>query len=206
MNSTLYDLGCSLGAASLSMRHHLTKDGCEIISVDNKLLGRYYYQNRTKAQFEEIPSYLIDALIATEDVRFYKHEGLDFRSTMRVIVKSIILRNKSAGGGSTLSQQLAKNLYSRDNNGVLTMPVAKIKEIITAKRLEKVYSKEEILEMKLFGDGPKHKMIDCFLGDFVAIAIDKYMFVLNEGKSYKAHHAGLLEDEMMVPLIIYSKK
>ncbi|KFZ26144.1 MAG: Type I phosphodiesterase / nucleotide pyrophosphatase [Candidatus Izimaplasma bacterium HR2] len=69
-----------------------------------------------------------------------------------------------------------------------------------------LYSKQEVLDMKLFGDGIQHKMIDSFLGDFIAIAIDKYMFVLNEGKSYKAHHAGLLEDEMMVPLIIYSKK
>ena len=69
-----------------------------------------------------------------------------------------------------------------------------------------IYSKQEVLDMKLFGDGPKHKMIDSFLGDFIAIAIDKYMFVLNEDKSYKAHHAGLLRDEMMVPLIIYSKK
>ena len=69
-----------------------------------------------------------------------------------------------------------------------------------------LYSKQEVLDMKLFGDGIQHKMIDSFLGDFIAIAIDKYMFVLNESKSYKAHHAGLLEDEMMVPLIIYSKK
>ncbi len=69
-----------------------------------------------------------------------------------------------------------------------------------------LYSKQEILDMKLFGDGKEHPMINDFLGDFIAIAIDKYMFVLNEEKSYKAHHAGLLEDEMMVPLIIYSKK
>jgi len=69
-----------------------------------------------------------------------------------------------------------------------------------------IYSKKEILEMKLFGDGPQHNMVDKFLGDFIAIAIDKYMFSLKDDKEYKAHHAGLLPDEMMVPLIIYTKK
>ena len=69
-----------------------------------------------------------------------------------------------------------------------------------------LYSKQEVLEMKLFGEGKQHPMIDDFLGDYIAIAISNYMFVLNEENKHKAHHAGLLEDEMMVPLIIYSKK
>ena len=69
-----------------------------------------------------------------------------------------------------------------------------------------LYTKQEVLDMKLFGDGTQHIMVDSFLGDFIGLAIDKYMFVLNQDKAYKAHHAGLLEDEMMVPLIIYSKK
>jgi penicillin-binding protein 1A len=133
----------------LELKQVRNNQATEIISVDNKLLGRYYYQNRTNASLDEIPSYLIDALVATEDVRFFRHAGLDIRSTLRVIVKSIILRDKSAGGGSTISQQLAKNLYPRKNHGILTMPVSKIKEIITARRLEDVYSKEEILELYL---------------------------------------------------------
>ncbi|MFC2104702.1 penicillin-binding protein 1A [Bacteroidota bacterium] len=120
-----------------------------IYSVDNKLLGRYYYQNRTNARYDEIPNHLIKALVATEDARFYKHKGVDFRSTLRVIVKTIILFNKSLGGGSTLSQQLAKNLYGRRDHGFLTMPVAKIKEIILARRIEKLYQKDEILELYL---------------------------------------------------------
>lgn len=69
-----------------------------------------------------------------------------------------------------------------------------------------LYSKDEILEMNLFGEGKKHEMIDNFLGDFIAIAIDKYHFTLRDDKVHKAHHAGLLPDEMMVPLIIYTKK
>lgn len=69
-----------------------------------------------------------------------------------------------------------------------------------------IYSKKEILDMELFGHGPQHLMIDKFLGDFIAIAVDKYLLSLSDERDYKAHHAGLLEDEMMVPLIIYSKK
>jgi penicillin-binding protein 1A len=124
-------------------------EATEIISVDNRLLGRYYYQNRTNTSLDEVPSHLIDALVATEDVRFYKHKGVDFRSTMRVLVKSILLFDRSAGGGSTISQQLAKNLFPRKNYGILSMPVAKIMEIIIARRLEQIYSKEEILELYL---------------------------------------------------------
>ncbi|MBN1116623.1 MAG: transglycosylase domain-containing protein [Bacteroidales bacterium] len=121
----------------------------EIITVDNKLLGRFYYQNRTNALLDEIPSELIDALIATEDVRFFSHNGVDTRSTFRVLIKSILLFNKSAGGGSTLTQQLAKNLFPRKSFGILTIPVVKTKEIIIAKRIEKMYSKHEILELYL---------------------------------------------------------
>ncbi len=120
-----------------------------IYSVDNKLLGRYYHQNRTNARFEDIPDHLIKALVATEDVRFFKHKGLDFRSTMRVLVKTVMMFDRSSGGGSTLSQQLAKNLYGRADHGIFTIPVAKIKEIILARRIEKLYSKEEILELYL---------------------------------------------------------
>ncbi len=121
----------------------------DIISVDNKLLGRYYYQNRTNATLEQIPEHLKNALVATEDVRFFEHNGVDGRSMMRVLVKSILLFNRSAGGGSTLTQQLAKNLYPRKNFSILTLPVAKIKEIMIAKRLEKVYLKNEILVLYL---------------------------------------------------------
>lgn len=121
----------------------------EIISVDNQILGRYYYENRTNAKFSDLPQHLIDALIATEDIRFFKHNGVDFRSTMRVVIKSILLFDKRYGGGSTISQQLAKNLYPRKQYGLLTMPVVKFKEIIIAHRLEKIYSKQDILELYL---------------------------------------------------------
>lgn len=118
----------------------------EIYSQDSILLGKYFIQNRTNAQYEDLPDYLVKALVATEDSRFYEHKGVDFLSFTRVLILSIIL-NDDAGGGSTITQQLAKNLYGRKNYGPLTMPVNKFREVIIAGRLENVYSKEEILEL-----------------------------------------------------------
>ncbi len=118
----------------------------EIYSQDSILLGKYFIQNRTNAKYADLPQYLIDALVATEDSRFYEHKGVDFLSFTRVLILSIIL-NDDAGGGSTITQQLAKNLYGRKNYGPLTMPVNKFREVIIAGRLENVYSKEEILEL-----------------------------------------------------------
>ena len=85
----------------------------------------------------------------TEDERFYQHSGVDFRSTMRVLFKTILGGDRSSGGGSTISQQLAKNLYGRKNKGRFSILFDKMREIIIARRLEKVYSKEEILTLYL---------------------------------------------------------
>lgn len=120
-----------------------------VYSSDDKVLGKIFTENRTNAKFEDLPQHLIDALVATEDARFYEHEGVDRRSMLRVLVKSILLGDESAGGGSTLTQQLAKNLYGRSSYGFLTLPVNKFKEIILATRLEEIYSKEQILELYL---------------------------------------------------------
>ncbi len=121
----------------------------EVYSADNYLLGRYYLENRTNTQLKTIPKHLIQALTATEDARFYQHHGVDARSTFRVLLKSILLFDKSSGGGSTLTQQLAKNLYPRKNIGFLSLPAAKIREIILARRLETVFTKDQILELYL---------------------------------------------------------
>jgi len=90
------------------------------------------------------------------------------------------------------------------NDGLHTMFQTEFEKHFSSKF--KLYSKQEILDSKLFGDGVIHPMIDSFLGDFIGVAIDKYMFTLSDSKHYKGHHAGLLEDEMMVPLIVYSNK
>jgi penicillin-binding protein 1A len=121
----------------------------EIYSADDVLLGKYYIQNRTNVNYEDIPQYLVDALISTEDARFYRHNGIDKRSILRVLFKTILLQKESSGGGSTITQQLAKNLYRRKRYFIVTTPVNKFREMIIAVRLEKVYEKKDILELYL---------------------------------------------------------
>jgi penicillin-binding protein 1A len=127
-----------------------------VYSSDKILIGQYFAQNRTNIRLEDIPVHLKNALVATEDKRFFTHKGYDLMSYIRVFFKTILLRNNSGGGGSTLTQQLAKNLYGRDNYGFLSLPVNKIREIFIASRLEAIYSKDELLLMYLnsipFGD------------------------------------------------------
>jgi penicillin-binding protein 1A len=121
----------------------------KVISSDEKLLGLYYYENRTNSKISNLPQALIEGLIATEDVRFYQHHGFDNRAFFRVLIKSVLLFDRKSGGGSTISQQLAKNLYPRKDRGRFSLAVEKVKEIITARRLEKIYTKEQILELYL---------------------------------------------------------
>jgi len=120
----------------------------EIISVDAKILGKYYIENRSNAHYQDINNAIIDALIATEDIRFKKHSGIDTRALFRVAFGLITGSNK--GGGSTITQQLAKNLFPRktDRNFIETV-IIKLKEWITATKLERNYSKDEILAMYL---------------------------------------------------------
>lgn len=120
-----------------------------VYSADSVLLGKYYSQNRTIATYENLPPNLLNALLATEDIRFYEHAGVDFRALARVSW-GIITGNRGAGGGSTISQQLAKNLFPRENlDTSFKMVVRKIKEWIIATRLERYYTKDEILSMYL---------------------------------------------------------
>ncbi len=121
----------------------------ELYSEDGVLLGKYYVENRTNADFDEISGPVAEALIATEDARFFEHRGIDFRALLRVLVKSILLSNDSAGGGSTLSQQLAKNLYPRKDYALFSLLINKLREAFIARRLEKTYSKEELLKLYL---------------------------------------------------------
>ncbi|TPE46289.1 penicillin-binding protein 1A [Pontibacter mangrovi] len=121
----------------------------EVYAADGELLGRYYIQDRTNVKYENISPTAIKALVATEDARFYEHSGVDARSLARVFIKTLLLQHESSGGGSTLSQQLAKNLYPRKNYMFWDMPVNKLREMIIARKLETIYSKEEILELYL---------------------------------------------------------
>ncbi|EON77327.1 Multimodular transpeptidase-transglycosylase [Lunatimonas lonarensis] len=130
----------------------------ELYSVDGVLLGKYFRENRSPVTYNELSRNLINALIATEDVRFDKHSGIDARGMIRVLFKSLILQQKGAGGGSTLSQQTAKNLFktrTKDMQGALSripglnMLIIKCKEWIVATQLERSYTKDEILTMYL---------------------------------------------------------
>ena len=120
-----------------------------LYSEDGELIGKYYIENRTNVKYEGITRNALDALIATEDVRFYEHQGVDKISMLRVFFKTFLLRHRSSGGGSTISQQLAKNLYPREEQQVTFMPVVKLKEMFTARRLENIYTKDEILALYL---------------------------------------------------------
>ncbi|MCU0455960.1 MAG: transglycosylase domain-containing protein [Bacteroidales bacterium] len=126
----------------------------QVISEDEVLLGLIALENRTWTDYEELSPHLVNALIATEDIRYYRHSGIDLRGLVRAVVKTIILRQPT-GGGSTISQQLAKLLYPRDADTVsaftrkVRLGVSKFKEWQTAVKLEKSYTKEEIIAMYL---------------------------------------------------------
>ena len=123
---------------------------------DSTVLGRLYIENRAPVKYENIPKQMVKALLSTEDARFYVHSGVDPEALARVFVKTFLLRQKSQGGGSTLTMQLAKLLYSdRDFKDMNFVEKAfgyyyrKISEIITAIKLERAYTKEEIITMYL---------------------------------------------------------
>ncbi|WP_075591648.1 penicillin-binding protein 1A [Labilibacter marinus] len=121
----------------------------EVYTENGVLMGKFYYQNRLSIENQTISQHAKNALVATEDKRFFQHEGFDIVSLGRVVFKTVLLRNKAQGGGSTISQQLAKNLYGRKRYGPFSILVNKSKEIFIASRLEDVYSKEEILTLYL---------------------------------------------------------
>jgi penicillin-binding protein 1A len=120
----------------------------EVYSADLKTLGKYYVQNRVNIHYKDLSPNLINALKATEDVRFEEHSGVDIKGLFRVFVKTIILQ-QDAGGGSTLTQQLAKNLFPREDMNKIRLVLRKLKEWIIAVKLERNYTKQEILAMYL---------------------------------------------------------
>lgn len=124
-------------------------EASQVVSSDRIVLGRYYKENRVTIDLSDIPSHALDALVATEDARFFEHKGVDIIALSRVLVKSILMGDASAGGGSTISQQLAKNVYGRKSYFMLSMPINKIKEMIIASRIETVYTKDQILALYL---------------------------------------------------------
>lgn len=126
----------------------------EVYSEDGKVIGSFFLQNRSVVDYDELNSALIAALVGTEDMRFYNHSGIDFISLARVGIKSVALGDMKQGGGSTITQQLAKNLFPRDTvsnrskvGKYSRLIISKLKEWVTAVKLEYNYTKEEILAM-----------------------------------------------------------
>ncbi len=128
----------------------------EVYTKDSILIGKYYLYDRQPIAFEEFSKHTLDALVSIEDERFYNHSGIDYKSLLRVAIKTLLMQDQSSGGGSTISQQLAKNLYPRKERASTNIVVNKVKEMIIASRLEAIFSKEEILTHYLntvsFGD------------------------------------------------------
>jgi len=128
----------------------------EVYSADSVLLGRYFIQERSDIRYNQLPEHVVNALLATEDIRFYEHNGIDYRSLGRVLFKSILFQNDASGGGSTLTQQLVKNLFPRKRYWMFSLLINKMREMVVASRMESVYDKNTLLALYLntvpFGD------------------------------------------------------
>lgn len=131
------------------LQNPINKSATEIYSSDAQLLGRYYKgrDNRVPINYNEIDKDIINALIATEDIRFYKHSGIDLRGLIRAVFG--VLTRSNSGGGSTITQQLAKQLYSPGAGNIIERAFQKPIEWVIAVKLERMYSKEEIIAMYL---------------------------------------------------------
>jgi penicillin-binding protein 1A len=154
-----------------------------VYSSDAEVLGKYYKENRVNVKFDELDEDLVNALIATEDARFREHSGVDLKALGRS-VKGLVTGNSSAGGGSTLTQQLAKMQFPRERLNKIEIVFRKIKEWIIAARLEKHYTKEEILTMYL-------NKFD-FLNQAVGIKSAAYIYFGKDQDSLKVEEAAML--------------
>ncbi|MDE6416305.1 MAG: penicillin-binding protein, partial [Duncaniella sp.] len=157
-----------------------------LYSADGEEIGRYFKGtgNRVYADYDEISPYVVDALISTEDVRFEDHSGIDLRGLGRVLFKTILMGNKNAGGGSTITQQLAKQLYSPGTSGLISRAMQKPIEWMIAVKLERYYSKDEILKMYL-------NQFD-FLYNAVGIKSAAYVYFGKEAKDLNIEEAATL--------------
>jgi len=131
------------------LRNYRNPTASVVLSSEGETLGRFFTENRIAITYDQVPPHLVKALVATEDVRFFEHSGVDTRSLVRVIFKTILFNDRSAGGGSTITQQLAKNMYGRKDYLILSVILNKTREVILARRIERVFTKDEILTLYL---------------------------------------------------------
>ncbi|MCF0191507.1 MAG: transglycosylase domain-containing protein [Marinilabiliaceae bacterium] len=121
----------------------------DVISADGVTIGKFFVENRSQVSYEDLSPHLVNALVATEDERFYEHSGIDLRGLGRVLFKTVLMRDASSGGGSTITQQLAKMLFHGHAMTKWERYTQKIKEWVIAVKLERSYTKEEIMAMYL---------------------------------------------------------
>ena len=166
-----------------------------IYTADGVEMGRYFKNtgNRVYADYDEISPYMVNALIATEDSRFMEHSGVDFRALMRVAFKTLLMGRKNAGGGSTITQQLAKQLYSPESSGIISRAMQKPIEWMIAVKLERFYSKDEILKMYL-------NQFD-FLYNAVGIKSAAHVYFGKEAKDLNIQEAAMLTGMVKNPSI-----
>mgnify|MGYP001758734055 FL=1 len=133
------------------LQNPISRFATQVYSADGKVLGTWNFnkENRIVIPYSKISPHLVHALVATEDERFYEHSGIDFIALARAIVKRGILRHENAGGGSTITQQLAKQLYSETAHSTLERVLQKPIEWVIAVKLERNYTKEEIIALYL---------------------------------------------------------
>ena len=132
------------------LEHPENKLATQVIAENGEVLATFHIENRTYVGYDELSPHLVNAAVATEDARFYRHSGIDMKGLARVLVKTLLLRDSSQGGGSTISQQLAKTLYPRQQiRNKFQMVFIKLKEWITAVKIERDYTKQEIVDMYL---------------------------------------------------------
>ncbi|MGO3717888.1 MAG: penicillin-binding protein 1A [Mesonia hippocampi] len=165
----------------------------EVFSSDGETLGKYYNENRTPIKYEELPKTLIQALVATEDERYYEHSGIDARGTLRAVA---YLGTK--GGASTITQQLSKLLFSATPDNKLERVLQKLKEWVIAIRLERQYTKEEIITMYL-------NKYD-FLYQAVGIRSASRIYFSKEPKDLKTEEAAVLVAMLKNPILYNPRK
>ena len=133
------------------LQNPINRFATQIYSSDGKLIGTWNYnrENRVMVDYTKLSPHLVHALVATEDARFYEHSGVDFYALGRAVIKRGLMGQKSAGGGSTITQQLAKQLYSEHASTTMERLLQKPIEWVIAVKLERNYTKDEILTMYL---------------------------------------------------------
>lgn len=165
----------------------------EIVSADGKPIGRFYVENRSYVDFDNLSPYLVKALVATEDERFYSHSGIDLRSLFRVLVKTVLTRDENSGGGSTITQQLAKMLFHDRAGSLWERATQKLNEWVIAVKLERSYTKEEIISMYLNKVG--------FVYDAYGIESAAYTFFGCKAADLKIEQAAVLVGMLKNPAL-----